>query len=432
MSLLQSRFASPERARRRQRPARRRNRPRTRRVSFPRLQHELFPMRVVRSAQARLRHFRYASRLAIGTTGILLLMFGVAEDDGTAAVPRAATVALAASAPAVPPQDTNVDPLHAVEHATDTLRRLANAFYGHLLPRMLIALVVLVLAALLTAGVKALLRRMLGSWQRADAFSALMTVGIWVTALGAALSVLADDARAMVGSVGLFGLALSWALQAPIESFTGWLLNSFRGYYRVGDRIEVGEVFGDVARVDVLNTTVWEAGGPDKPVQAAQPTGALVTFPNSEVLRANIINYTRDFPYVWDEVTIAISNESDFAYAMRLFASVAAYVLGDEMYGAADNYRLLLRRAHLDDEIAGQPKVYVVPTDAYANLAVRYLVRVRERRIWATRLVVALNEAISRPEHRDRVALGYPRAQVDMLSGSRDGSRVDAHGAERL
>ena len=32
----------------------------------------------------------------------------------------------------------------------------------------------------------------------------------------------------------------SLPLQTPIESFTGWLLNSFRGYYRVGDRIEVG------------------------------------------------------------------------------------------------------------------------------------------------------------------------------------------------
>jgi small-conductance mechanosensitive channel len=87
----------------------------------------------------------------------------------------------------------------------------------------------------------------------------------------ASLSVLAGDVRAVVGSVGLLGLAASWALQTPIESFTGWLLNSFRGYYRVGDRIAVGDVFGDVYRIDVLTTTVWEAGGPASPCRRRRP-----------------------------------------------------------------------------------------------------------------------------------------------------------------
>ena len=77
------------------------------------------------------------------------------------------------------------------------------------------------------------------------------------------------------GRSGLVGLALSWALQTPIESFTGWLLNSFQGYYRVGDRIEVADVFGDVAEIDLLTTTVWELGGPQRTgfIHAEQPTG---------------------------------------------------------------------------------------------------------------------------------------------------------------
>jgi small-conductance mechanosensitive channel len=150
----------------------------------------------------------------------------------------------------------------------------------------------------LTSIVRPPLRRLLASWTRANAISALAGVLIWILAISAALSVIVGDPRTLLGSVGLIGLALSWALQQPIESFTAWLLNSFRGYYRVGDRIAVGDVFGDVYRIDFLTTTVWEAGGPDKPVQGAQPTGALVTFPNSEVLRANVTNYTRDFPYV--------------------------------------------------------------------------------------------------------------------------------------
>lgn len=59
--------------------------------------------------------------------------------------------------------------------------------------------------------------------------------------------------------------AASWALQTPIESFTGWLLNAFRAYYGVGDRVAVGDVFGDVFSIDILTTTVWEAGGRVRP-----------------------------------------------------------------------------------------------------------------------------------------------------------------------
>jgi hypothetical protein len=105
---------------------------------------------------------------------------------------------------------------------------------------------------------------------------------VWLLGTGIAVSVLAGDIRAMLGSVGLVGLALSWALQTPIESFTGWLLNSFQGYYRVGDRVQVGDVFGDVYAIDFLSTTLWELGSAERPgaVHADQPTGRLITFPN--------------------------------------------------------------------------------------------------------------------------------------------------------
>ena len=70
--------------------------------------------------------------------------------------------------------------------------------------------------------------------------AALMRIGLFLLAIAAGLSVIAGDATALLGSIGLIGLALSWALQTPIESFTGWVLNAFRDYYRPGDRIEVG------------------------------------------------------------------------------------------------------------------------------------------------------------------------------------------------
>src|SRR5690606_16145801 len=113
-----------------------------------------------------------------------------------------------------------------------------------------------------------------------------------------------------------------------------------------------------------LNTTVWEAGGPEKPVQGAQPTGALITFPNSEVLRSNIVNYTRGFPYVWDEITVAVANESDIGYAMRVIAGVARDVIGPIMKGPVETYRALLDQEGLAYDVADEPQVYLAPTES--------------------------------------------------------------------
>lgn len=243
-----------------------------------------------RRARTRLRRFRQGSTLAVALTALLLLVAGVSEDT-----------AGQEPAPAAPEEAAPADSSLALEEAGTTLRDLLVGFYGFL-PKIALGLVILAAAWLVSRLVRAALRRTLPGWERVEAVSAVVTIAINLGAVVVSLSILAGDAAALLGSVGLIGLALSWALQTPIESFTGWFLNSLRGYYRVGDRIEVGDVFGDVYRIDVLTTTVWEAGGPGKAVAGAQPTGAMITFPNWEVLRSNVVNYSREFPYVWDEL----------------------------------------------------------------------------------------------------------------------------------
>jgi small conductance mechanosensitive channel len=398
------------------RPASRRTHPRARRtagrararVARPRA-GAFSAARARTSAQLRLRKFRQGSLLAVAITGLFLIVWGIPVDTPAQTTPATAVQEERGA-------DTTVaraDPGRSVEEATSTLQQLANDFAA-LLPKVLIAVGLLIAAGLLVRIVRGVLGRVLGQWERAAATTALAGVAIWLLALGVALSIIAGDARALVGSVGLLGLALSWALQAPIESFAGWLLNSFKGYYRVGDRIAVGEVFGDVYRIDVMNTTVWEAGGPDKAVRGAQPTGALITFPNSDVLRANIINYTRGFPYVWDEVTVGVSNESDIGYAMRVVAELAREVVGPGMAGPVDTYRSLLESEGLAYDVADEPQVYVAQTESWTDLTIRYLVGARERRKWSSALLVRLNEELARDEHRERIVGAYPVTRVDL------------------
>ncbi|MFU8816791.1 MAG: mechanosensitive ion channel family protein [Pseudomonadales bacterium] len=351
------------------------------------------------AARHKLRRFRQGSMLAVALTAWLLLMLGApGEAQGNAA-------------------NAAPDMQRAAEEAASTVRDLSVGFMS-VLPKLLVALVILVLAALISAVVRPVLRRALGSWAKADAIGALSSIVIWVLAISAALSVIVGDPRTLLGSVGLIGLALSWALQTPIESFTAWLMNSFRGYYRVGDRIGVGDVFGDVYRIDFLTTTIWEAGGPDKPVQGAQPTGAMVTFPNAEVLRATVVNYTREFPWVWDEVVVPLSSETDLDHAAQVLVEVAKQTVGEHMAQPAHAYRQLLGASRLDLEICDEPQVFFSQGDSWTDATIRYLVHARRRRMVASELLMAVSRRLSNSEDEGRLTPAYPISRIALVDPS--------------
>lgn len=393
-------------------------------------------------ARGRLRRFRQATLLAVALTSLLLMIIapwetGLVDGAEEGMVVTAAPLPgdSAETAPGEKPAaqesgNTEMEgPLGqaAAEEAARTVQVLWEGFYGNL-PKFVVVLGVLAVAWFLVCIIRPLLRRTLRRWERANALIALFGIAVWLLAAGISLSVLAGDIRALVGSLGLIGLALSWALQTPIESFTGWILNSFQGYYRVGDRVAVGEVFGDVYQIDFLTTTVWEIGSPGRGgfVQAEQPTGRLITFPNNEVLAGTVVNLTRDFPYVWDELTVPLANESDLGYGMQVLTGVAGELLGVQMVEPARRYGEILRRAGLETGVPGDPQVFLAMNDSWTDLVIRYLVHARERRKWKSELTMRVMDELKKPEHQGRLISVYPRRQLQFIGPDGKAEPVDA------
>lgn len=356
-----------------------------------------------------LRAFRQASAHTVALPAFLLLF---ASEGGAQADLNPTAIQNQAEQ-----TDTPVSVTEAAEEALGSLRAAGGGIQRSV-PKFLIAVAILTLGWLMARAARWLAFRFTKGWSRSLAISALVGIAVWLAAIGLSVSVLVGDLRALVGSMGLIGLALSWALQTPIESFTGWLLNSFQGYYRVGDRVSVGEVFGDVVTIDFLTTTVWEIGSPQRPgfVHAEQPTGRVLTFPNSEVLTGTIMNLTRDFPYVWDELTVVVANESDLRHAMAMLERIAGELLGQGMKGPAEAYRGIMAQAGLMEPIADGPQVFAAPAESWTDLSIRYLVPVRERRRWKSELAVRVSEALARPENVPKVIAAYPRRQVQAIA----------------
>lgn len=398
--------------------------------------------KAVKGAQNQLKRFRQGSILAVTLTGFLLILLISGEAGYSQTNPSeedtitknfsqqenkpdsVSIIENIAIDELISPADTSIEVQQtgdiseaAKNEAVGTLKRLWEGFYANL-PKVLVALLTLFLAWLLVRLLRLILQKTIGHWKSSGGVITLVVISTWLFAVGIAVSVVAGDIRALVGSLGLVGLALSWALQTPIESFTGWLLNSFKGYYKVGDRIQVGDVFGDVFKIDFLTTTVWEAGGPDRPgfVQSEQPTGRLVTFPNNEILTGTVVNLTGDFPYVWDELAIAVANESDIKEAMRILKKVADDLLGSYMVEPVQKYQHILRKAGLNLEVQEEPQIFISIGESWTDIIIRYLVGARERRKWKTELTLRIMEEISKNENTEKIKSVYPRKQLQFIT----------------
>jgi small-conductance mechanosensitive channel len=380
---------------------------------------------VVKGAQNRLKGFRQASILAVAITGFILLMFSA---DDTFSLEGEVERIQQDTLMTVNEADTISNVQGTEQAAGEAIGALQNMWNNFIVnyPKILIAFGILILAWMLVRLIKFLIRQVFRKMKSREGVVTLTSIVLWLLAVGIAFSVVVGDIRALVGSFGLIGLALSWALQTPIESFTGWLMNAFRQYYKVGDRILVGEVFGDVYRIDFLATTVWEIGSPYQAgfVSAEQPTGRLVTFPNNEILTGTVINLTGDFPYVWDELDVVVANESDIPLAMQVLEKVATDVIGDYMRKPAEMYSALLQRAGFHEEVSMKPQVFLAASDSWTDVIIRYLVAARERRKWKTELLLKTTAEINKPEYKNKIIPAYPRQQLQIIDSKGQPSEI--------
>lgn len=125
-----------------------------------------------------------------------------------------------------------------------------------------------------------------------------------------------DNLYTTVVSLGLISLILGFALQAPITSFIAWLYIVFRRPYKVGHRIQIGGMRGDVLEIGYLDTKMLEVSGDY--VMNDRKTGRVVYFPNSLILREQLINYSGpQLPFIWNETAIQIAYTSDLKFVEK-------------------------------------------------------------------------------------------------------------------
>lgn len=205
--------------------------------------------------------------------------------------------------------------------------------------------------------------------------------------------------------LGLLSAGLAIALKDPVTDFAGWLFILWRKPFELGDRVELGNVKGDVIDIRIFKFTILEIGNW---VQADQSTGRVIHMPNHQVFTDPLANYTSDFMFIWNEMEVLVTFESDWRTGKKILQEIADEHLKDfvdlakkQVSRAQKSY--LIRYKHLT------PIVYTNVQDSGISLTIRHLSDPRKRR--------SLSEAIwedvlDKFEEHQGIELAYPTMRI--------------------
>jgi small-conductance mechanosensitive channel len=200
--------------------------------------------------------------------------------------------------------------------------------------------------------------------------------------------------------LGVAGAGVAFALQEVITSVAGWLAVSFGGFYKTGDRIQLGGIKGDVIDIGILRTTLMEIGDW---ISGDQYSGRVVRIANSFVFKEPVFNYSGDFPFLWDEVKIPVKYGSDHKLAREILERVAADVSGEFVPGARTAWRGVVRK-YLVEDARVEPMVLIAANDNWIEFTVRYVVDFKRRRTTKTDLFERILDGFAATKGRVAIA----------------------------
>lgn len=201
--------------------------------------------------------------------------------------------------------------------------------------------------------------------------------------------------------LGIVSAGLAIALQVPLVNLAGWVFLTIRKPIALGDRVQIGSHCGDVIDMRLFEFTLVEIGNW---VNADQSTGRIIHIPNGWIFQHSVANYAQGFNFIWNELPVTVTFESDWAEAKRILSDIAdAHSLMKsqqaqrEVRKAANKY--MIHFQHLT------PIVWTSVVDNGVTLTIRYLCEPRRRRSSETAMWEDILRAFARAGNID---FAYP------------------------
>lgn len=209
-----------------------------------------------------------------------------------------------------------------------------------------------------------------------------------------------DRLSGLALAMGVIGAGIAFALQEVIASIAGYVAINFAGFYTVGHRIQLGGIRGDVIDIGLLRTTIMELG---EWVKSDLYTGRIVRIANSFVFKEPVFNYSGDFPFLWDEITVPLKYGCDYRLAKEVFEKAAGEIVGDYTEFAKKSWAAIVKRYYVDTAMI-EPMVTLAFNDNWIEFTIRYIVDYKVRRLVKHQLFWRLLEEIDNSQGRLHIA----------------------------
>ena len=286
--------------------------------------------------------------------------------------------------------------------------------FGTELSKLLQSFLIILTAYLLNVIIANLIKRRIQDAKHRYSLRKTNSTLISIATAGILITVWFRETTSLIVAYGIISAGIAIALQDLLKSVAGGVIIFISGSFKAGDRIQVGSEIGDVLDIKIFYTSLMEIR---EWIDGDQYSGRIIQLPNSFVLNSTVKNYTRDFSFIWDEIHLMFTFDSNWKKAQDITLKITREITGqfktsakNELVGLEDKY--LITSADVEDTI------YTQITDNWIDMRLRYVVDPRKRRNIKHSINEKLLEAFALEKDIEIASasfdiVGFPNLKID-------------------
>jgi small-conductance mechanosensitive channel len=249
--------------------------------------------------------------------------------------------------------------------------------YNAMLIKAMYSVVILLIAYIVNVFIDNVIKREIKETRERYSIRKAVSTLISILMFGAILGVWFQETTTLVVAFGLLSAGVAIALQDLLRNVAGGLIIFITNPFRAGDRIQVDNDLGDVIDIKIFYTTLMEIR---EWVDGDQYSGRIFQIPNSFILNKTVKNYTKDFSFIWDEITIMLTYESNYKKAREIIKRIA-HEISEPFEEKAKTELVNMGEKYLIAQADVEEDIYTRITDNWIDLRLRYVVDPRKRRL---------------------------------------------------
>lgn len=201
----------------------------------------------------------------------------------------------------------------------------------------------------------------------------LQKIVLWALVVAIAASTFATELGSLATFAGLITAGLAVAMQSVLVSIVGYFFLIGKYGIRVGDRVQIGAVTGEVIEMGLVRVHLMELSGEGQ----MAPTGRVVAFANSIIFQSSggLFKQIPGVNLAWHEVTFSLPTGADYGALKDEMVQAVTRVIADYREDIVRQTREIQKAASSHESGDPQPSVQLRFSAASVDAIVRYPVQ---------------------------------------------------------